>query len=97
MDQNNKNILDINNSRLSIDIEKYFSRYSRYERNKVEFITMNLYKLYYTLMHKLFKNNILIPDRYHIVLQIRNALDKTRINLLKKLILIIKNSKNTRN
>lgn len=97
VDQNNKNILDINNSRLSIDIEKYFSRYSRYERNKVEFITMNLYKLYYTLMHKLFKNNILIPDRYHIVLQIRNALDKTRINLLKKLILIIKNSKNTRN
>lgn len=84
VDQNNRNIFDINNSRLSIDIDKYFSRYSRYERNKVEFITMDLYKPYYTLMYKLFKNAILIPDRYHIVLQIRNALDKTRINLCKK-------------
>ena len=32
-------------------------------------------------MKKLFKNAILIPDRFHIVLQIRNALDKTRIAL----------------
>lgn len=94
VDQNNKNIFDINNSRLSIDIEKYFSRY---ERNKVEFITMDLYKPYYTLMHKLFKNAILIPDRYHIVLQIRNALDRTRINLCKKTNPNYKKLKNTGN
>ena len=35
-------------------------------------------------MRKLFKNAILIPDRFHIVLQIRNALDKTRISLCNK-------------
>lgn len=35
-------------------------------------------------MHKLFPKAILIPDRFHIILQIRNALDKTRINLCKK-------------
>ena len=45
---------------------------------------MDLYKPYYSLMHKLFPNAILIPDRFHIVIQIRNALDKTRINLCKK-------------
>ena len=45
---------------------------------------MDLYKPYYKLMHSLFKNAILIPDRFHIVIQIRNALDKTRINLCKK-------------
>lgn len=32
-------------------------------------------------MHKLFPNAILISDRFHIVLQIRNAFDKTRISL----------------
>lgn len=84
VDQDNKNIFDINNSRRSKDIEKYFKHYSLKERNKVQFITMDLYKPYYKLMHSLFKNAILIPDRFHIVLQIRNALDKTRINLCHK-------------
>ena len=81
VDQTNKNIFDIYNSRKSIDIEKYFKLYSKKERDKVKFITLDLYKPYYKLMHSLFKNAILIPDRFHIVIQARNALDKTRIKL----------------
>ena len=81
VDQTNKNIFDINNSRHSIDIDKYFRNYSKKERDKVKFITLDLYKPYYKLMHSLFRNAILIPDRFHIVIQVRNALDKTRIKL----------------
>ena len=84
VDQNNKNIFDINNSRLSLDVEKYFKNYSKKQRDKVKFITMDLYKPYYKLMHSLFRNAILIPDRFHIVIQVRNALDKTRIKLCTK-------------
>ena len=84
VDQNKKNIFDINNSRLSNNIYKYFSRYQRSERNNVKFITLDLYKPYYKLMHKLFPKAILIPDRFHIIIQIRNALDKTRISLCNK-------------
>ena len=84
VDQNKKNIFDINNSRLSNDIYKYFSRYQRSERNNVKFITLDLYKPYYKLMHKLFPKAILIPDKFHIIIQIRNALDKTRISLCNK-------------
>lgn len=84
VDQNNKNIFDIINSRKSNDIENYFRRYSRIERMKVKFITLDLYKPYYHLMHKLFPNAILVPDRFHIVIQARNVLDKTRISLCKK-------------
>lgn len=84
VDQTKHNIFDINNSRLSLDIEKYFKRYSKDERDKVKFITMDLYKPYYTLMQKLFKNSILISDRFHIALQIRNALDNTRVKLCTK-------------
>ncbi len=51
------------------------------ERDNVKFITLDLYKPYYELMHSLFRNAILIPDRFHIVIQVRNALDKTRIKL----------------
>lgn len=81
VDQTKKNIFDINNSRHSIDIDKYFRNYSKKERDKVKFITLDLYKPYYKLMHSLFRNAILIPDRFHIVVQVRNALDKTRIKL----------------
>ena len=84
VNQDERNIFDINNSRLSLDIEKYFKRYSRQERDKVKFITMDLYKPYYKLMHNLFKNAILISDRFHISIQARNALDNTRIKLCTK-------------
>ena len=84
VNQDNRNIFDINNSRLSLDIEKYFKRYSKQERDKVKIITMDLYKPYYKLMHNLFKNAILIPDRFHIVIQARTALDNTRIKLCNK-------------
>ena len=84
IDQTNKNIFDINPSRKSLDIKKYFRNYPKKERDKVKYITLDLYKPYYKLMHSLFRNAILIPDRFHIVIQARNALDKTRINLCKK-------------
>lgn len=84
VDQDKRNVFDINNSRLYNDIYKYFSRYQKSERDKVRFITLDLYKPYYKLMHKLFPKAILIPDRFHIVIQIRNALDKTRISLCTK-------------
>ena len=84
VNQDNRNIFDINNSRLSYDIEKYFKRYSKQERDKVKLITMDLYKPYYKLMHNLFKNAILISDRFHIVIQSRNALDNTRKKLCNK-------------
>jgi len=84
VDQNKHNIFDINNSRLSLDIEKYFKRYSKNERDSVKFITMDLYNPYYKLMHSLFRNAILISDRFHIIKQVRDALDKTRAKLCNK-------------
>ena len=84
VDQDKKNIFDINNSRLSKDIETLFRRYSKRERDKVELITLDLYEPYYKLMKKLFKKAILVPDRFHIVLQPRNVLDAARIKLCVK-------------
>ena len=84
VNQEDRNIFNINNSRLSLDIEHYFNNYSLKERRKVKFITMDLYKPYYKLMCKLFRNAILIPDKFHIVIQVRDALDKTRIKLCYK-------------
>ncbi len=84
VDHDRKNIFDLLDSRKNKDIEKYFKRYPRAEREKVKFITLDLYMPYYKLMHSLFPNAILIPDRFHFVLQSRNAFDKTRIKSILK-------------
>ena len=52
VDQVHANIFDINNSRLSKDIETYFNRYSKQERDKVKYITLDLYKPYYKILKK---------------------------------------------
>ena len=81
VDQVHANIFDINNSRLSKDIESYFKLYSKKQRDNVKFVTVDLYKPYYKLFKKIFRNAILIPDRFHIDLQVRNALDNARKKL----------------
>lgn len=82
--QNNKNIFDINNSRFSKDIKQYFMRYQKKDRDNVKFITMDLYKPYYSLMSSLFKNATIVPDRFYIIIQVRNALGLTRKKLCTK-------------
>ena len=63
----------------------------------VKFISMDLYKTLLFSYIQLFKNAVLISDRFHIVLQFRNALDKTKIYICKSLIKIMKNLKNIGN
>ena len=97
VDQVRANIFDINNSRLSKDIESYFNMYLKKERDKVKFITIDLYKPYYKLLKKIFRNAILIPDRFHIDIQVRDALDNPRKKLCVKSNPNYRKLKNTRN
>ena len=50
------NIFDIQDSRKSIDLDKYFRRYSKAERDKVKHISTDFYSGYIFLAKKLFKN-----------------------------------------
>ena len=84
LDNNKGNIFDIQNSRKSYDLNKYFKRYPKYQRNKVQFISTDFYTGYISLAKKLFKNANIIIDRFHIVVQVYNALNSSRISLCKK-------------
>ena len=83
-DNDNGNIFDIQDSRKSIDLEKYFKRYSRNERNKVKHISTDFYSGYIHLAKNLFKNAEISIDRFHIVVQAYNALNNTRVKLCYK-------------
>lgn len=83
-DNNNNNLFDINDSRKSRDLEKYFRRYSKQERDKVKHISIDFYSGYIHLAKKLFKNADISIDRFHIVIQAYNVLNSTRVSLCKK-------------
>lgn len=84
VDNNKGNIFDIQDSRKSRDLEKYFRRYPKFVRDKVQFISIDFYSGYIFLAKKLFKNAKIIIDPFHIVTQVYVALNSTRINLCKK-------------
>lgn len=79
-------MFDITDSRKSRDLEKYFKRYSKQERDKVKHISIDFYSGYIYLDKKLFRNANISIDRFHIVIQAYNALNSTRISLCKKTI-----------
>lgn len=83
-DNDNGNIFDINDSRKSRDLEKYFKRYPKFERNKVKHISTDFFPGYIYLAEKLFKNADVSIDRFHIVVQAYVALNVTRVKLCYK-------------
>ena len=83
-DNDKENIFDILDSRKSNDLEKYFLRYPRAERNKVKHILIDFYSGYISLAKKMFKNANISIDRFHIVIQAYNALNITRVKLCYK-------------
>ena len=83
-DNDNGNIFDIQDSRKSIDLNKYFRRYPKNERDKVKHISTDFYSGYIFLAKKLFKNAEISIDRFHIVIQAYNALNTTRVKLCYK-------------
>ena len=81
MDNQKGTIFDILNSRKSKDIEHFFRKYPRSERNKVKLISTDFYAGYINISKKLFKNADIVIDRFHIVVQAYNALNITRVKL----------------
>ena len=77
-------LFNIQDSRKSIDLEKYFKRYSKKNRDKVKHISTDFYSGYIYLAKKLFKNAEVSIDRFHIVTQVYTVLNCTRVSLCKK-------------
>ncbi len=83
-DNDTGNIFDINDSRKSRDLERYFRRYPKFERDKVKNISIDFYSGYIFLAKKLFKNADISIDRFHIITQVYVALNSTRVSLCYK-------------
>jgi len=84
VNNSNAETFDILDSRKSKDLEIYFRRYPKKERDKVKFICIDFYIGYINIIKRLFKNAKIIIDRFHIVTQVYQALNSYRISLCNK-------------
>lgn len=79
VDHDNEQPFDILPSRKSIDLIKYFSKFSKSALDNVEVVTMDMYDPYISIAKKFFKNATIIFDKFHVVQNFTRALNQTRI------------------
>lgn len=77
-------IFDIVESRTTYHLQKYFLKFDRNKRSKVEFVAMDMYKPYIDLVNNIFDNVTICFDKFHVVNHISKAFLKTRIRVMKK-------------
>ena len=74
-------IIDILEGRRKQDLIDYFLTFSRQARDKVKFITTDMYEPYMEIVTKLFPKAKLILDRFHIIQNISREFLKVRIKI----------------
>jgi len=75
--------IDIVEDRRLLSLIKYFAQYSHKARSKVQFIVIDMYSPYVSLIKQLFPNASIIIDKFHLIQLISRALNKTRIKAMK--------------
>ncbi|MBP2099872.1 ISL3 family transposase [Enterococcus rivorum] len=85
MDGQTKELLDIVENRKLNSLKKYFYSYAYKTRAAVQYIVIDMYKPYVTLVKKLFPNAKLIIDRFHIVQHIGRTFLTHRIQQMNQL------------
>ena len=81
-DYQTKNIIDIVEDRRLNSLIEYFSRFSLKARENVEYICMDMYTPYMSLVKSIFPNAKIVVDKFHIVNLVNRAFNQTRISIM---------------
>ncbi len=76
--------IDIVEDRRPDNLIKYFFYYDYKARSRVQFITIDMYSPYVSLIKKMFPNAKIIIDKFHLTQLISRSLNKTRISIMNK-------------
>lgn len=81
----NGKIIDMIESRKKEYLVKYFSKFSKEERDKVEFITSDMYEVYRDIKSMFFPKALYIIDKFHVVRLFTDKIQYFRIKYMKHL------------
>ena len=84
LDWKNIKIYDMLPSRHKIALEKYFSSFSKEQRDKVEYITIDMWESYKDVAKRYFKNAKIAIDSFDVMKLVNNAINKIRISVMQK-------------
>lgn len=80
----NRSIIDIIKDRDKSTLSSYFRKINIIERNKVNFICIDMNDNYKDILNIYFKNSIIVVDSFHVVKYIHDSLDSVRKRILKR-------------
>jgi transposase len=78
LDQDEDKVVEVGPDRTEVEVEKLFLCYSEEEREKVESITMDMWRPFKNKAEECLINSLIIHDRYHIASHMGKALETTR-------------------
>ena len=82
IDNENRYPVDILNSRSKAHLNRHFGQYSKLERDKVKFVTIDMWEPYKDVALRQFKNCRIAVDPFHVVKNLSFAFTKIRINIM---------------
>ena len=80
----NGEILDILRSRHKSRLLDYFKYIPAEERNRVKYVTMDMYENYRVIVRRRLKNAMIVIDSFHVMKHVNEALDEVRLSVLRK-------------
>lgn len=84
LDWKNKKIYDILDSRDKNTLWKYFSSISKEQRDKVLYVTIDMWSTYRDIVKHFFKNAKIAVDSFHVMENINRAMNKIRCIVMAK-------------
>ena len=82
IDNENRYPVDILNSRSKLNLNRHFDKYPLIERNKVKYVTIDMWKPYKDVALRQFKNCKIAVDPFHVVKHLCDAFTKIRITIM---------------
>ncbi len=82
IDNENRYPVDILNSRSKAQLNRHFSQYSKAERDRVKYVTIDIWEPYKDVALRQIKNCRVAVDPFHVVKNLSFAFTKIRINIM---------------
>ena len=81
-DNDHFSLIDILTSRSKYELSSFFEKYSKEEREKVKYVTIDMWEPYKLVVLKWLPNAIVAVDPFHVVEHLSNAFSKIRIKIM---------------
>lgn len=82
VDNEKRHVYDILNSRNKQQLSLYFSAIPREEREKVKFVTIDMWEAYKDVVQVYLPNALVAVDPFHVIMHLTSNFDRLRIDLM---------------